>query len=167
MRYKYMLIALALVISLFIYLFYRTERTVVTEIFIRLLTYDEYSAFKLDINGRLPLPAIVTYSLPEGLWVFCITLTSKPYYIRFRSWKIRGMYIPLIWCISLELLQLFHITNGRFDWSDILISIIFWFAAIKLTSGDVEKQPIFSNWHFDAFLCLASYGIIYLAHVIQ
>ena len=165
MSRKYILICVALLVSLFIYLFYRTNVTVVNEIFIRLISFDTYTGLKSHIVNALPLNDIVIYSLPEGLWVFCITLTSKPYYIRLYNRRIDCIFIPLIFCVGLELLQLFHITNGRFDFMDIGVSVVFWIVGRYVLSGKSEKQNILTRPDLKTIICLASYCIVYLAHV--
>lgn len=165
MSRKYILICASLLVSLFIYLFYRTDRTVVNEIFIRLISFGTYIRLKDHIVNALPLHNIVIYSLPEGLWVFCITLTSKPYYIRLRNRRIDGIFIPLIFCFTLEILQLLHIANGRFDFMDISFGVIFWILGNCFMSNNFEKQNILTRPNAKTIVCLASYCIVYLAHV--
>jgi len=166
-RKKYIFICIALLISLFIYLFYRTGRTVVNEIFIRMISLAKYTTLKAHIVRVLPLNNIVIYSLPEGLWVFCITLTSKPYYIGLNKWRFDCIFIPLIYSIALEIFQLFHITNGRFDFMDIAVSVIFWILGNYVLSDKSEKQDILTRPNSKAIVCLASYCIVYLAHVFR
>lgn len=167
MSRKYILICAALLISLFIYLFYRTDKTVVNEIVIRTISFQTYSVLKAYIVKVLPLNNIIIYSLPEGLWVFCITLTSKQYYIARNSWRIDGVFIPPIFCFTLEILQLVHIANGRFDFMDIGVSVIFWLLARHPLNDKSEKQNIFTRPNSKMIVCLASYGIVYLAHVFK
>jgi hypothetical protein len=164
---KYIFICVSLLISLFIYLFYRTDRTVVNEIVIRMISFETYIRLKAHIVKALPLNNMVIYSLPEGLWVFCITLTSKPYYITRNNRRIDGMFIPLIFCFTLEILQLFHIANGRFDFMDIGVSVIFWLLGSYTLSDKSEKQNIFTRPNSKTIACLASYCIVYLAHVLR
>lgn len=167
MKKKYFIICVALLTSLFIYLFYRTDRTVVNEIVIRLFSIGTFTALKAHIVLALPLNNLVIYSLPEGLWVFCITLTSKPYYVGLGSWRIDCIFMPLIFSLSLELLQLLHITNGRFDFMDIGVSILFWLLGRYALINEGEKQNIFTRLNFKAIVCLGTYCIVYLAHVVK
>jgi len=167
MKKQYVLIGLSLLISLFIYLFYRTERTVVNELVIRLISVETYMNLKTSILRILPLNDVAVYSLPEGLWMFCITLTSKPYYIRLNGWRIDCVCIPLIFCLTLEMLQLLHVTNGRFDLMDIGIFVLFWLLGrFKLNEG-VEKRHLWTQMNGKTWVCLSSYGIVYLAHVLK
>lgn len=167
MNNKYYLIIPALLVSLFIYLFYRTDRTVVNELLIRLISFSAYAELKANITRLLPLSKIVIYSLPEGLWVFCITLTSIPYYIGVNKWRIDCVFAPLIFSIGLEILQLFHITNGRFDFMDIAASLAFWLLGRYVYKGVDIKENIFYGLNTKTVVCIATYGIVYLAHVIK
>ena len=167
MKRKYIFICVSLLISLFIYLFYRTEKTVVNEIVIRMISYETYTSLKAHIVKLLPLNDIVIYSLPEGLWVFCITLTSKPYYIRLNNWRIDCVFIPLVFCFGLEIFQLFHLTNGRFDCMDIGISTIFWLIGNYAFSDKADKQNILASLNSKSMVCIATYCIVYLSHVIK
>lgn len=164
---KYLFIYVALLVSLFIYLFYRTEKTVVTSMFISMISLENYAALKANILSVLPLNDIIIYSLPEGLWILCITLTSKSYYIRFKKLRVDCVYIPLLFCITLEFLQLFQITNGRFDLVDIAFCIVFWILGLLIFNRKTEKQNILLRPSAHAIVCLASYCIVYLAHVFK
>lgn len=167
MKRNYILIGISLLISLFIYLFYRTDRTIVNEIVIRLISFDKYTTLKAHIVKILPLHNMVIYSLPEALWIFCITLTSKPYYVRLNNRRFDCLFIPLIFCITLEILQLFHITNGRFDFMDIGMSVIFWILGSYILGNEPEKQDILTRPNPKMIVCLVSYCIVYLAHVVK
>lgn len=167
MTNKYVLICLSLLVSLFIYLFYRTDRTLVNELVIRILSINTYTNLKSQIVKELPLNNIVIYSLPEGLWVFCVTLTSKPFYIRLNDRRFDCLFIPLIYCISLELFQLFHITNGRFDFMDIGVSVLFWLLGGYVLGDESEKQDVFTRPNSRTIICVASYCIVYLSHVFR
>lgn len=165
MRRNYFLIVLSLLICLFIYLFYRTEKTVVNEIFISLISFDKFVELRKAVTNILPLNEHIIYSLPEGLWVFCITLTSKPLFIKVGSREINLLFIPLIFSIGLELFQLLHLTNGRFDIWDIGFSVLFWAIANYLITQNNTKQNILHPFTTKSFICLLSYLTVYLAHV--
>jgi len=112
---NYVLIILLLLFSLFIYLFYRTEKTVINELFVSIISFDKYVELRNSIANTLPLNEHIIYSLPEGLWVFCITLTSKFLFLKIGHREIGCVFIPLIFSIALEFFQLLNLTNGRFD----------------------------------------------------
>ena len=165
MKKNYYFIILSLLISLFIYLFYRTEKTVITEIFISVISIDNYVVLRKLMTGTIPLTDHVIYSLPEGLWVFCITLTSKNLFLRIANHEINCVFIPLIFSIGLELFQLLHLTNGRFDFWDINMSVFFWCVANYFISNTPEKQNLLQPINVKSSLCFMSYAIVYLAHV--
>lgn len=165
MRRKELLILTALLVCLFIYLFYRTERTIVNELAIRLTSPAYFATLRAQVATLLPLNDLVIYSLPEGLWIMCITLTSKMYYLRLFRWDIDCKYIPIVLCIVLELMQFFHVLNGRFDIMDILVSLFFWLLGCTFFSEKKQRQNICSKVNVQMVQCVASYSIIYLAHV--
>jgi hypothetical protein len=167
MRKEYPYIIVSLLVSLFIYLFYRTEKTVVNEIAISIISFKTYALLKASVVSFLPINEIVVYSLPEGLWVFCITLTSKPYYLKLNNWRINCVFIPLIFCFSLETLQLLHLTNGRFDFMDIGVSAMFWLIGNYGFSDKSDKQNILTSLNSKTMVCLTTYCIVYLSHVVK
>jgi hypothetical protein len=167
MRKQYTLITISLLISLFIYLFYRTEKTLVNELTAWLISVKVYNNIKSVVVNALPLNDLVVYSLPEGLWICCITLTSKPYHLTIYGRFINCLYMPLLFCFSLEILQMIHATNGRFDWMDIGVSVLFWLLGYYGFNRKEEKQHIFTTLNSKMLFCLISYGIVYLAHVFQ
>jgi hypothetical protein len=162
---EYPYVIVSLLISLFIYLFYRTDKTVVNEIVVSIISFKTYAWLKAGVVGFFPINRGLIYSLPEGLWVFCITLTSKPYYIKLNKWRINCVFIPLIVSIGLEILQLVHIANGRFDFMDIGSSAIFWLAANFFFKDTADKQNITAPLNPKKMLCIATYCIVYLSHV--
>lgn len=167
MRKNTLLIILSLLVSLFIYLFYRTEKTVINALWIHVFSVHDYAALREAVTNLLPLNKAIIYSLPEGLWVFCITLTSKPFYIQVYTRQLHCTIMPLIVCIGLEVLQLLHLTNGRFDFMDIWVSISFWMLANYFFNHKAEKQNILSPINVRSIACFFSYGIVYLAHVLK
>ena len=142
MRKNYFFILISLSLSLFIYLFYRTEKTVINEIFIYITSFDRFIELQKVITNLIPLNKHIIYSLPEGLWVFSITLTSKFLFLKIGNHKINLLFVPLIFSIGLELFQLLNLTNGRFDFWDIGVSILFWFVANYLIPYKTIHQNI-------------------------
>jgi len=162
---NYVLIILFLLFSLFIYLFYRTEKTVINELFVSIISFDKYVELRNSIANTLPLNEHIIYSLPEGLWVFCITLTSKFLFLKIGHREIGCVFIPLIFSIVLEFFQLLNLTNGRFDFWDIGISISFWFLANYFILYKSVEQNILKPISIRSIICFSSYAIVYLAHV--
>ncbi len=165
MKKNYVLIILFLLFSLFIYLFYRTEKTVINELFVSIISFDKYVELRNSIANTLPLNEHIIYSLPEGLWVFCITLTSKFLFLKIGHREIGCVFIPLIFSIVLEFFQLLNLTNGRFDFWDIGISISFWFLANYFILYKSVEQNILKPISIRSIICFSSYAIVYLAHV--
>lgn len=162
-----LLIALSLIASLFIYVFYRTERTVINEIVVQVISVDTFQWCRLIVTTLFPLNELMIYSLPEGLWVFCITITSKPFYLALYRWRLDGVIIPLAYSVGLEYFQLFRLTNGRFDFADVGVSLFFWAVAVILFGDHREKQNILGPLNKKGAACLTSYGIVYLSHVVS
>lgn len=165
MKKNYCLIMLSLLCSLFIYLFYRTEKTVINQVFGSLVSFDKYIDLRKVIVCTLPLNKHIIYSLPEGLWVLCITLTSKSLYVKMGSREISLLFIPLLFSTGLELLQLLHLTNGRFDFWDIGMSILFWAIANYLIKHTGTRQNMLHPFNARSFICLLSYLVVYSARV--
>src|SRR5687767_15096341 len=88
-------IAISLSISLFIYLFYRSEKTVVNELFILVLSFDTYQTVKNSIVNAVPLNHSIIFSLPGGLWIFCATALSQDFYIKISSHRIQVILVPI------------------------------------------------------------------------
>ena len=158
--------ALSLLGSLFIYLFYRTQKTVVNELAIALLSEEGYLALRESVSRALPLNEPSIYSLPEGLWVFCITLTSQSFYLKFRQLQLPCVYLPLIVSLGLEVFQLLGITKGHFDMVDIAVSLLFWFLA-RFLYPNPREQDLLASFSFRNSFCVLSYCIVYLAHVLD
>ena len=161
----YSLAVIALLIALFIYLFYRTDRTVINGLFSNLFSLENYLVWKGAISHRLPLSNWMIYSLPEALWVFAISLTSKSLFIEVGRWRLDLIYWPLVFSIGLEFLQLFRITHGRFDLLDILLSVLAWLLARYLVHYNGLHRNIFRPITVRGIICIVSYALVFLAHV--
>jgi hypothetical protein len=133
--------------------------------FISLVSYANYAGMKAKILATLPLKKQLVFSLPEGLWVFCITLTSRFFYLQLGRFQFNLTLIPLVFVVGLELLQMWQITNGRFDMMDIVFSLLFWLLALLITQHHKKKENILETDRAARLLCAFSYGIVYLAHV--
>lgn len=158
-------LTVSLFFCLFVYVFYRTDKTLVTQLFIALFSRAQYSFLETSIRSLLPLPEFIIYSVPEGLWVFCITVTSSFFYVEVKKKKWDLVYVPILAAIIMELFQLLHILNGRFDLMDINVSTGFWLLAIFCTRSNANKEPLFQTINGETIYCMVSYSIVYLAHV--
>jgi hypothetical protein len=152
--------------SLYVYLFYRTDKTVINQIAIFLYSLDDYESLKSTVAHHFPMPYLVVYSLPEAFWVFFITLTSTRFYISIGKSKFDLTYLPIFFVVVLEFLQFYHITNGSFDFGDIWLSAVFWLLALWQSSAISVKHDIRNiQFNFNQYLFIFSYAIVYLAHV--
>ncbi|HMF71989.1 MAG TPA: hypothetical protein VK616_10965 [Flavitalea sp.] len=159
------LLAVSLFFCLFIYVFYRTEKTLINQFVITLFSHERYTILKTSITSILPLKDCLIYSLPEGLWVFCITLTSSFFYLEVQQRKWSLAFVPILLAIIMEVLQLLHFTNGRFDLMDINFAAGFWLLALFCTGTNSFKEPFFQSFNTKTICCMMSYSIVYLAHV--
>lgn len=164
---NYILILSSLLFSLFIYLFYRTEKTVINELLIQIISIENFIELRKSVVHILPLNEHIIYSLPEGLWMFSVSLASKSFFVRIGEREINLLFVPLIFSVGLEFFQLFHLTNGRFDLWDIGISVFFWATANYLVVGKGNRQNILNPFNTNSLMCLLSYLIVYLAHVLN
>lgn len=160
-------LVIALSISLFIYLFYRSEKTVINELIILILSFDTYAAIKNSIINAIPLSKPIIFSLPGGLWIFCATALSQDFYMSIKNHKIQVVLVPILFAIGLEFCQLIHFTNGRFDIWDIAFYLLFWLLASCSFQSRGTQQNILSPFTLHGFICLACFLSVYLAHVSQ
>lgn len=158
-------IVIALLTSLFIYLFYRSEKTVVNELIISILSFETYGGIKTGIVSAVPLHKLIIFSLPGGLWVFCVTALAQDFYVRIKNYKIQLSFVPVLFAIGLEFGQLIHLTNGRFDLWDIVFYVTFWSLACYSYQFHRSQQNILSPFTLRSFTCLVCFVSVYLAHV--
>lgn len=163
MKKRHSLIVIFLLISLCIYLFYRTEKTIINELFIALFSLETYVGFKTFFNNTFPIHKQLVYSLPGGLWLFCVTVLSSDFYIEIRQRKLALFIIPFVFALGLELLQLLHITNGRFDFWDVASYLLFGMLAFTFFSKETPKQNIVRPFTLNSFSCMICFLIVYLA----
>lgn len=152
-------------ISLFIYVFYRSEKTVVNELIISILSFDTYNAIKTGIIDALPLGKLLIFSLPGGLWIFCVTALAQDFYVRIKNHQIQFSVVPVLFAFGLEFAQLFHLTNGRFDIWDIVSYLLFWLLASHSYKFHRQQQNLLSPLTFRGITCLVCFAAVYLAHV--
>lgn len=157
----------ALLLSLFIYLFYRTDRTLINSMFNYIFGSENYQSLKTEVRTYLPLNEFLIFSLPEGLWVFCITITAKDLYVKIAKTEIHVAILPLVFVLGLELLQFLHIANGTFDIVDILTAVLCWMVGFFLIEDELPKQYLLKKADKRSLVFLASYLIVYLAHVFK
>ncbi|MCU0437615.1 MAG: hypothetical protein MUC49_06840 [Raineya sp.] len=159
MNHKYLYATICLLVSLWIYVFYRVEQIVVNRIIISITSPAFFKQVSLTIRNLLPLPNFVVYSLPEGLWVFAITIISGSQILKIGKIKLTMIYIPLIVACLIELVQYMRWSKGTFDILDIAVVWISWMLAYMF-----EKQN--STKHFQkpkVFYIFLMYMIVVLS----
>lgn len=164
MKKRYSLAA-ALLVSLFIYAFYRTDKTEVNQLIIYFVSFELYIQVKNIVTSVLPLDGSIVYSLPGGLWVFCATTLAHGFYFKFRDHKIQIGPLPALFAIGLEFCQLIHLTHGTFDVLDITFYGLAWLLATWLFNSPRSKQNILSPLTLHGFMCLSCFLCVFLAHV--
>ncbi len=165
MRRQYLLIVTGLLVSMFIYLFYRPEATVINKLFISIFSHDVYLNLKTGIQQKMALQDWMVFSMPEGLWIFCITLASKSFYIRIQKIRVNCELIPLIYALGLEIIQYLGFVPGTFDLSDIVFSVFFWLMAYIFFNTREENRNLFKTLSYRSMVIYSSYSIVYLSHV--
>src|SRR5687767_836907 len=100
MKRTYSLTVMTLFVSLFIYLIYRTEKTVVNELMLLFLSFDTFAEIRSSITNSLPLNGPIVFSLPGGLWVFCATALSNGLYVKFGNRKICMVLVPILFAVG-------------------------------------------------------------------
>jgi hypothetical protein len=168
-KYLFFEVLLPLLFAGGIYLFFRSEDTVIFSIidFIGLKPIMVSVRNQIDVSE---FPQWFVYSLPGGLWLLAFQ--------NILTWanKFKGkLIIPLVLTayfmgIGLEFAQFLHITDGRFDWMDVL----FYSSAMVLALSNVwlvqKKWQIYSvseksnKWLGGVFLLFTV--LIYLADIV-
>ena len=167
MKLKYFIIALALLLSLFVYLFFRTEQTVVNHLLIQLFGGEPFYQSRLWVTSRVTLSNFQMYSLPEALWILSITLLSKRYVICLGKRQIALWYFPIILAFGFEFFQWMHWSKGSADLNDLWGALLFWVLGMMVFPEREPKISLFQSFNIHALLCTGAYAVVYLAHVIN
>lgn len=167
MNTKNATISISLLISLLIYIFFRTPDTVINQIVLLVLNETTYFSIRDSIQSTISLPETVVYSLPEGLWILSLTLSSMPFYISIKSLKIPLIIFPPIIALGFEIAQFIHIANGRYDTMDILYSFAFWGLSFLWYKKHNQQINLFLSKSYSTILCASNYAIVYFAHVVS
>ncbi|TGE29329.1 hypothetical protein [Hymenobacter metallicola] len=106
---------LPLVVSLIIYVLFRSRSTIVNKLLFHFL------ANKPPVL-RLTYCRWIVYNLPGALWLYSFLSFSA---LHTRRWL---SVLPLLLALGIEVLQYLHITDGRFDWLDVAFYTGAWLA---------------------------------------
>jgi Ca2+/Na+ antiporter len=160
-RWRYILIAMAMLLGLYLYFMYRSQDTIVNALLAKLGARE--FPFLMNIwHKHYAIPQWCMYSLPEGLWVFSATLLSIRLEFPIREKRIHLKYLPFLFAMLVELVQVLGITNGQFDWLDIFVSFIFTVLALIIPSKEQKKNAIESK---EFWLLVLIYAMVYLSDV--
>lgn len=154
-----------LLISLLIYVFYRSELTLINQVIGLFLPIVELLKYQQEIQTALPLPNWVIYSLPEGLWVLFVTLISKEFYFTRQSKNYSLVFFPILLTICIEVFQYFHFTDGTFDWLDLGVALFFWGLACFLLPPRFNPLQLQKAYNFRGLILISSYMIVILSDV--
>ncbi len=157
-------IIVPLIICLFIYLFYRTDHTAINQL-ILFIAPEKYNYLKESITNTIALPHFVIYSLPEGLWVYSVTVACVHLYFPFLKQKIFLTIAPLIFSLALECMQYLEWINGRFDVWDIVSALSFSLLAMYIFKNHFPKYNIMQGVNFRMAVSVVCFAVVYLAHV--
>ena len=160
-RWRYVLIAMSMLLGLYLYFMYRSQDTIVNALFAKLGARE--FPFLMNIwHKHYAIPQWCMYSLPEGLWVFSATLLSIRLEFPIREKRIHLKYLPFLFVMLVEFVQVLGITNGQFDWLDIFVSFIFTVLALIIPSKEQKKNAIESK---EFWLLILIYAMVYLSDV--
>jgi len=160
-KYKISIIV-PLIISLFIYTFYRAEETNVN-LLLKYVFHPDFESIRVYVREAIPLHTVVIYNLPEGLWIFSITLLSSNLFLRIKHRKIYLIYFPIVFVLLLEVLQLLKITDGTFDLLDIGMSSAFWLLAFAYCSTYGSSLRELKNNRARFILFIIVFSLVYLS----
>ena len=148
-----------LAFCLYIYLIYRPSNTIVQIVFRRIFSIEPLTYIQ---SKSLALPSWTVNSLPEGFWVFCMIWICDG----FRTKK-KFLYLcPLLFAIVLEGLQYFGLTDGTFDWIDIIFSIVFSLLAIPLLFWKKAKKANSSSIIYHKIMFFVGYLLVIFSDVV-
>lgn len=153
-----------LLLSLFIYLFYRIDETNVNLLINYFFDWN-FIESKHMLHTILPIPDFIIYNIPEGLWVFSISLLGAKLYLPVKNFRIHLIFIPIVFAITLEIMQALHITNGTFDVLDLLVSTLAWGLAYLYYQWPISqlKELQYTSTRMCAFLFV--FACVYLSDI--
>jgi len=107
--------SLPLLLSLFIYIFFRPHDVAVNRLFDFFIPHS-FLAFDIHLSNW------IVYNLPGALWVY----SFQTIFITKNEKGILFCLIPLSGALAIEVLQYFNLTDGTFDFMDIISYLISW-----------------------------------------
>ena len=118
-KYIFFEVLLPLFLAGLLYLLFRPVDTVIYKIVV-VIGGDNFIHSLRQLINISSLPEWFVYSLPGGLWLLAFQNTIT-WIKRFEGrWLIHSVLLAFSLGIGLEILQSVHLTNGVFDWVDVL-----------------------------------------------
>lgn len=158
--FNYLLLLLLSFFAAVIYLFYRDSSIIFNQIIST--SGFEIVSVKTQIQALFPLPNWIIYSLPGGIWVYVATILAVKYEKTEGKYEIPIGIYPIILSIGIELFQLFHFTDGTFDWVDLILILIAGYFAKRSNLGEfpLKKYPRIQN-----LMLISAFLVLFLADV--
>lgn len=152
-----------MLLCIFIYVFCRPEDVLMQQVVAAILGQERLGEWKSLLN--LNFADWIIYNLPGMLWLFS-ALFATGLVLKTKSIASKVIVAALISAvpIGMEICQLYHITDGTFDWLDLLffgIAIILAPLLVKLFSVSLDKdQKHLWNWKWVAafFISILIFG---------
>lgn len=136
LSFKFLSLILLSILAATIYFLYRDNTIIFNQI---LSTFNTDNLFnKRDLVHSFPLPNWAIYSLPGGIWVLVLTSLLSQNHIYINKARLPLDYLPITYGIVLEFFQFLHITNGTFDFVDILFVLGFGVIALSINRNQQE-----------------------------
>lgn len=162
-------IALPLFVAALFYLVFRPVDTVIFQI-IELFQLDSIILNLRSIFSPQDLPQWVVYSLPGGLWLLAFQNSISLLKKFTEKYLIHWLLTASLMGFGLEILQAVGITDGRFDWTDVLMYSLATLTSILTASLVQNKWEFYTEEKSSpklaglVFICFTA--IIYLADII-
>lgn len=152
-----------------LYLLFRPVDTVIFKLVELIGVGDIVNELRRSLNPN-SFPEWFVYSLPGGLWLLAFQNTLT--WLRgFKGkWLIPLVVLASFMGIGLELIQALHITDGRFDWVDVLFYSISTLLALSNIWLVRKRWEIYSSNNTSPKIVAVSFVVftvlIYLADIV-
>ncbi|MFK7758238.1 MAG: hypothetical protein AB8B53_15010 [Flavobacteriales bacterium] len=119
-------------------------------------------SFKSLVSQTFKFSEASVSSLPSALWVFSTAMLSSRIQIKKKALWYLMFISPLLYSVSLEVLQYYHITDGTFDRVDLTYSVYGWLGAACVAKL-YDLLP--SSIHLNLSSVVCCYFILVLGNV--
>ncbi|GAB4127013.1 MAG: hypothetical protein OHK0045_13290 [Raineya sp.] len=128
----------ALLLAACVYIFFREPNTYFAFLIKKICNIQLHN---FAPNYMSDIFIFLVFSLPSGLWVMANTIFG------YSFGQKRGIfiYLPITLVLTIEFFQLVGITDGTFDYLDVLVSVLGFYVAKKWGTS-VSNPP--KRWYF-------------------